>query len=824
MAQETSNFYRGLRRLFSNNVIVRYVGKKKVKVVDADGFQMRHGESGKYSRMKTYAKLEEASGAIQGSIDHQMLYNDYMQMDRDPILSSALDLYAEESTTRDEFEDILSITTDNKNIEDILQNLFYDILNIPFNLWGWIRNMAKFGDCYLYLELHKDLGIINIKILSPYEVERLEGVDEDNPYLVQFVIAGDKKDMLEEFQVAHFRLLGDVFHFPYGRSMLEGGRKIWQQLTLMEDAMLIHRITRAPEKRIIKIDVGALAPDEIDDHMENIMNGMRRTPFIDQATGEYNLKYNMMNINEDFFFPVRGGDTGTEIDTLSGMEYAIIDDIEYLQRKLFASLRIPKAFLTFEEGIGCVVPETEIKLINDEVKTVKELIEDYEGGIKNYVYSINEEKEIVPGEISWAGYTKKNANLVRVNLDNSKYIDCTPDHEFLTRNGEWVEAQNLIENQSLMPLYLDKTKYGYTTVYQPNTGKYKEVHRLVPEHYGNVIKGSDMAIHHCDFNKKNNIAWPKFIRNKNIKNHKVISIEFLNEQRDTCDITIEKYHNFATNAGVIIHNSKATLAAEDLRFARTIERIQSIIVSELTKIAIIHLYSQGYKNKDLLDFELSLTNPSVIHEEMKIELWNAKVSLANDMMDTNLLSSDFVYEQIFKLNDIDSDKERAGVIKDKKRMFRMETIANNGTDPADAKSEPEGGDNEDDGFSWDGDDDDVEENVSSSSDDNRKAKKSKIDTTLGVDDMKDAHKYDKDVISHKYKGGSALSLEGTVADVFGEDDEKIEKNQALTEKRIKDKFGFLERLEATLTYAKEESEKALIKEVLKSEKDKIMLK
>ncbi len=134
MAQETSNFYRGLRRLFSNNVIVRYVGKKKVKVVDADGFQMRHGESGKYSRMKTYAKLEEASGAIQGSIDHQMLYNDYMQMDRDPILSSALDLYAEESTTRDEFEDILSITTDNKNIEDILQNLFYDILNIPFNL------------------------------------------------------------------------------------------------------------------------------------------------------------------------------------------------------------------------------------------------------------------------------------------------------------------------------------------------------------------------------------------------------------------------------------------------------------------------------------------------------------------------------------------------------------------------------------------------------------------------------------------------------------------------------------------------------------------
>ena len=133
MAQETSNFYRGLRRLFSNNVIVRYVGKRKVKVIDTDGFQIRQGDTGTYSRMRTYAKTQNALTATYRA-DRQLLYNDYMVMDRDPILSSALDLYAEDSTAKDEFGDVLTITTDDKNIEDILQNLFYDILNIDFNL------------------------------------------------------------------------------------------------------------------------------------------------------------------------------------------------------------------------------------------------------------------------------------------------------------------------------------------------------------------------------------------------------------------------------------------------------------------------------------------------------------------------------------------------------------------------------------------------------------------------------------------------------------------------------------------------------------------
>jgi hypothetical protein len=131
----------------------------------------------------------------------------------------------------------------------------------------------------------------------------------------------------------------------------------------------------------------------------------------------------MMNITEDFFMPVRGGDSGTQIDTLSGLQYTAIEDIDYLKAKLFAALKVPKAFLGYEEDI----------------------------------------------------------------------------------------------------------------------------------------------------------------------------------------------------------NGKATLAAEDIRFARTIERIQRVVVSELTQIAIAHLIAQGVEGMDAVDFKLELTNPSTIYEQEKINLWAEKV-------------------------------------------------------------------------------------------------------------------------------------------------------------------------------------------------------
>ena len=483
-----------LQRLFSTNVIVRNVGGKKLKIADTDKIQ----HIAKNNLIDRFQKLYSGYGAsVTSDAVHKKalrlgLFKDYESMDSDGIVSSALDIYADESTMKSEYGSVLEITTDNDNIKSILNNLFYDVLNIEFNLWPWVRNMCKYGDFFLQLEINEKYGITNVAPLSAYDVARVEGLDEENPHYVKFVLeqGGDQHSAystqkphqmeLENFEVAHFRLLSDSNFLPYGKSMIEQGRKVWKQLSLMEDAMMIHRIMRAPEKRVFQIDIGNIPPAEVDNYMQKILNKMKKTPIIDQATGEYNLKYNMQNITEDFFLPVRGGDSGTRIESLPGLSYEAVEDIEYLKNKMLAALRVPKAFLGYEESLG----------------------------------------------------------------------------------------------------------------------------------------------------------------------------------------------------------SKATLAAEDVRFARTIERIQRITVSELTKIAIVHLYSQGYQDADLVNFELNLTNPSTIYETEKVELWNSKTQLASSMLQDGIVSTEWIYKNVFNFTE-DKIKEMDNqIVFDYKQKFRRSQIESEGNDPA----------------------------------------------------------------------------------------------------------------------------------------------
>jgi hypothetical protein len=495
MAQK--NLFSRLQRLFSTNVIVRNVGGRKLKVADTSRFQSiaKHSLVDRYQKVYLGAGLSGYSDSMFTKSMRLNLFKDYESMDSDAIISSALDIYADESTMKSEYGDVLEIKTDNDNVKAILHNLFYDILNIEFNLWPWIRNMCKYGDFFLKLEIDEKYGIKNVIPLSVYDVARIEGIDEDNPHYVKYFLetldtqhrysAGNtahQKQELENYEVAHFRLLSDSNYLPYGKSQVEGGRKIWKQLVLMEDAMLIHRIMRAPEKRVFKLDIGNIPPSEVDNYMQKIINKMKKAPVVDTETGDYNLKYNMQNITEDFFLPVRGGDSGTSIDSLPGLTYEAIDDIEYLKNKLLASLRIPKAFLGFEEQIG----------------------------------------------------------------------------------------------------------------------------------------------------------------------------------------------------------SKATLAAEDVRFARTIERIQRITVSELTKIAIVHLYAQGYQDADLVNFDLGLTNPSTIYEQEKVELWNNKTSLAASMVQDGLVSSEWIYKNIFGFTDDEMKELDNQIVYDYKQKFRRGQIENEGNDPAES--------------------------------------------------------------------------------------------------------------------------------------------
>jgi hypothetical protein len=366
-------------------------------------------------------------------------------------------------------------------------------------MWSWIRQMCKYGDFFLKLEIAEKFGVYNVIPYTPYNIVREEGFDKNNPSAVRFKFDPDgigggssgyyggiqtaletsNTIYFDNYEMAHFRLLSDVNFLPYGRSYIEPARKLFKQYTLMEDAMLVHRIVRAPEKRVFYINVGGIPPQEVDGFIQKTISKMKRTPYVDQQTGEYNLKFNMQNMMEDFFIPVRGNDSATKIDTTKGLDYDGIQDVAYLRDKLFAALKVPKAFMGYEK--------------------------DLEG--------------------------------------------------------------------------------------------------------------------------------------------------------------------------------KATLASQDIRFARTIERIQRIIVSELTKIGLIHLYVQGYTGEALTNFELGMTTPSIIYDQEKIALLKEKVALAGDILDKKLMPSDWVYDNVFHFSEDQYDEYRDLIREDQKRSFRLNQIMNEGNDP-----------------------------------------------------------------------------------------------------------------------------------------------
>lgn len=351
----SKDFYSRIRRLFASGTIVRVLGKNKIQVLDTDDHQ-RHPRS-KYRGRHGYGISSNAS--IYGNNRQQSLayltnrrdlFRDYESMDNDAIIASALDIYADESTKKDEFGEILTITSSNEEIKEILYNLFYNILNVEFNLWSWTRSVCKYGDFFLSLDVHEKVGIKNVLPLSAYEIIREEGFDPDNPMDTRFIYDGayGKKEF-DNYEVAHFRLLNDSNFIPYGKSVIENARRAWKQSTLLEDAMLIHRIMRAPERRIFKFDIGNLNEADVPGFIERAKAQIKKVPYINPQTGDYNLKYNIQNLTEDFFLPVRGGDSGTSIENLPGLEYQTMEDIEYVQKRLMAALKIPRAYLGYEE-------------------------------------------------------------------------------------------------------------------------------------------------------------------------------------------------------------------------------------------------------------------------------------------------------------------------------------------------------------------------------------------------------------------------------------------------------------------------------------------
>jgi hypothetical protein len=285
------------------------------------------------------------------------MYNDYDIMDNDAIIASALDIYADTATVKDANGQMLTIRTKDPKIKKILYNLFYDVLNIEFNLWSWTRELCKHGDYFLMLTLNEKHGVTNIIPVHPGLIQREENFDPSRAGEFRFKYVGESSDYIksqyiEQFELIHFRLLADTKYLPYGKSAIESARREYKKLSLFEDAMLLQRIMRAPERRVFKVDIGAIAPEEVDGYMKDFIGTMKKVPYVDPATGDYNLKFNLQTMLEDFYLPVRGSDSGTDISTLPGLASENhTQDVEYSKSKVLAALKIPKAWLGYDESI-----------------------------------------------------------------------------------------------------------------------------------------------------------------------------------------------------------------------------------------------------------------------------------------------------------------------------------------------------------------------------------------------------------------------------------------------------------------------------------------
>lgn len=485
-----------LTRLFTRNVVIKRLPGGRFKTLDVNksqstGSPTTYGTRAKWRNGRNFNSISGyGSGFTNEEFEaiRKQMYIDYELMDTDSIVSSALDIVSDEATTQNENGELLVIRTDDIRIKKVLHNLFYDVLNIEFNLWSWLRAMVKYGDSFLYLQITEGIGVVNVMPIHPSLMIREEGTTE-NPDQIRFRYEGDfgfnygSRTYFEQFEMAHFRLLGDTNFLPYGRSTIEGARKEYKRMLLMEDAMLLNRIMRAPERRLFKIDVGNIAPEEVDAHMEQITAEMKKVPYIDPATGDYALQYNLMNSLEDFFMPVRGAESGTAIEALPGLANdGMKEDLEYFKDKMISALKVPKEFLGYTDDGG----------------------------------------------------------------------------------GE-----------------------------------------------------------------------------------------------------------------------KTSLAAKDVRFARTIERIQKIFVSELYKIAITHLFVQGFSKEDIMNFEVYLTNPSLIYERQRIDILTAKVDLAKSIREENPLFSDkYIYEVVFGMTEDEWKSDLDEKIESGKFNFRMKQITEEGNDPS----------------------------------------------------------------------------------------------------------------------------------------------
>jgi len=462
----TETFFKRMSRIFRSNPSIQ----RRVKGYDHRSYYASQAQHGGHRlgapQPQSFGRENSPFSSMgeTGLLDRMARYADYAAMEYCAEIASALDIYSHEVVGGDDRGKSFHVYSKNPEIKRALDDLFYDTMNIEFNLPPWTRNLAKFGDFFMLNEVVPDFGIVNVAPIPVSELEREEGYDEQDPSAVRYKWLTRGNQYLENWQVTHMRILGNDAFLPYGTSVIESSRRIWRILQMAEDAMLVYRVIRAPDRRVFYIDVGNVAPADVPAYMEAAKTALRSTTRTENSQGRGDQRNNPLSIDEDYFIAVRGTEGGTKIDTLAGGTNATaIEDVEYFQKKLFAALKIPKPYLNYDESTG----------------------------------------------------------------------------------------------------------------------------------------------------------------------------------------------------------SKATLAQEDVRFSRTVGILQKIIVAELNKLAMIHLFAKGFDGEDLINFELKLSNPSTIALQQRLEIWQTKTDTAAALKDTGLVNDDWIRKVILELTDEDIIAIKKKKIEDK---------------------------------------------------------------------------------------------------------------------------------------------------------------
>jgi len=284
-------------------------------------------------------------------------YQTYKEMDGMEFIHRGIEIISDDSSQPNDMGDVVKFFSNDEEIKNVLDDLFVKKLDMNNELWTIFYETVKMGDNFYEIipdDYKKPKEIKRIRYLEPDKMERVE----KDGKLSHFSYKTNKKDNKKENEITEYKLFPwQIIHFkidnkshaPYGGSLLEAGVRTYRRLVMLEDLMLVYRISRAPERRVFYIDVGNLNAVEAKRFLMKMKNAYRSQSFIDE-NGNINKKANVMSITSDIFVPVREGQTGTRIETLQGgqsMGASGSEDplLTYFKNKILRTMNIPNSYL-----------------------------------------------------------------------------------------------------------------------------------------------------------------------------------------------------------------------------------------------------------------------------------------------------------------------------------------------------------------------------------------------------------------------------------------------------------------------------------------------